>query len=157
VLGFCKFACSALTQCRIVSVLSDLPDMDSQASSSDEEDDERTVSTVAADTDASSICDMLHDDPEFGSLRLNSVVMSRVPDEVITIDDLEECEWADDEVVEDKAYKNVQELEVSEMATGSIPTVNRHEAHLDGGSQASTTNDKSVLWGFKWHTKKNPC
>jgi len=53
---------------------SDAPDMDSQASSSDKEDDERTVSTVATDvdavatdTDASSICDMLHDDPEFDS------------------------------------------------------------------------------------------
>jgi len=63
---------------------SDLPDMDSEASSLDEEDDdERTISTVATDTDtaatdtdASSIYDMLHDDPEFDSLRLNSVVIS---------------------------------------------------------------------------------
>jgi len=93
--------------------------MDSEASSSDEEDDdERTISTVATDTDtaatdtdASSIYDMLHDDPEFDSLRLNSVVMSRVPDEVITIDDLEEGE-TDDEVVEDKAYRNIQELKI---------------------------------------------
>jgi len=131
---------------------SDLPDMDSEASSSDEEDDdERTISTVAtdtdtaaADTDASLIYDMLHDDPEFDSLRLNSVVMSRVPDEVITIDALEEGE-TDDEVVEDKAYRNIQELKISEMATGMILTANRYEAHLDGGSQASTTNDKSVL------------
>jgi len=129
--------------------------MDSEASSSDEEDDDkRTISTVATDTDtaaadadASSICDMLHDDPEFDSLRLNSVVMLRVPDEVITIDDLEEGE-TDNEVVEDKFYKNIQELEVSEIATGVILTANRYEAHLDGGSQASTTNDKSVLWGF---------
>jgi len=87
---------------------SDLPDLDSQASSLDDEDDERTISTVATDTDtaatdtdASSIYDMLHDDPEFDSLRLNSVVVSRVPDEVITIDDLEEGE-TDDEVVEEK-------------------------------------------------------
>jgi len=28
---------------------------------------------------------------------------------VITIDDLEEGEWTDDEVVEDKAYKNIQD------------------------------------------------
>jgi len=49
--------------------------MDSQASSLDEEDDERTISTVATDThtvatdtDASSIYDMLHDDPEFNLL-----------------------------------------------------------------------------------------
>ena len=62
---------------------SDLPDLDSQASSSDDKDDERTTSTVATDTDtaatdtdASSIYDMLHDDPEFDSLRLNSVVAS---------------------------------------------------------------------------------
>ena len=136
---------------------SDSPDMDSQASSSGDEDDEQTVSTVATDTDASSICDMLHDDPEFDSLQLNSVVVSRVPDEVITIDDLEEGEWTDDEVVEDKACKNVKELKISETATGSILTANRCEAHPDGGSQASTTNDKSVLWGFKWHSKKNPC
>jgi len=137
--------------------------MDSQASSSDEEDDERTISTVAtdadtaaADADAFSICDMLHDDPEFDSLRLNSIVTSRVPDEVTTIDDLEEGE-TDDKVAEDKFCKNIQELEVSETATGPILTANRHEAHLDGGLQASTTNDKSVLWGFKLCTKKNPC
>jgi len=97
--------------------------MDSQASSSDEEDDERTISTVATDTDASSIYNMLHDNPEFNLLRLNSVVVSRVPNEVITIDDLEEGEWTDDEVVEDKAYKNIQELKISEIATGSIVTV----------------------------------
>jgi len=54
---------------------SDTPDLDSQASSSDEEDDERTISTVTADmdtavtdADASSMCDMLHDDPEFDLL-----------------------------------------------------------------------------------------
>jgi len=75
--------------------------MDSQASSLDDEDDERTISTVATDTDASSIFDMLHDDPEFNSLRLNSVVTLRVPDEVIMIDELEEGEWTDDESVED--------------------------------------------------------
>jgi len=131
--------------------------LDSQASSSDEEDDERTVSTVATDADASSIYDMLHDDPEFDLLRLNSVVILRVPDEVIMIDDLEEGESTDDEVVEDRAYKNVQELKISKVATGLILTANRYEAHLDGGSQASTTNDKSVLWGFKRYTKKNPC
>jgi len=139
---------------------SDEPDLDSQASSSGDEDDERTVSTVSTavtDTDASSIFDMLHDDPEFDSLRLNSVVVSRVPDEVITIDDLEEGEWTDKESVEDREYKNIQELKISEIATGSILTATRYEAHLDGGSQVSTTNDKSVLWGFKWYTKKNPC
>jgi len=38
-----------------------------------------------------------------------------------------------------------------------ILTANRCEAHLDGGLQASTTNDKSILWGFKEFTKKNPC
>jgi len=64
--------------------------MDSQAFSSDEEDDKRTISmvatdadTVATDADASSIYDMVHKDPEFDSLRLNSVVISRVPDEVM--------------------------------------------------------------------------
>jgi len=73
--------------------------------------------------------------------------MSRVPEEVTTIDDLEEGEWTDnDEVVEDRAYKNIQELKILKVATGMILTTNRHEAHLDGGSQASTTNDKSVLW-----------
>jgi len=54
---------------------SDIPDLDSQASSSDKEDDERTISIVATDVDAavtdadtSSMCNMLHDDPEFDSL-----------------------------------------------------------------------------------------
>jgi len=136
---------------------SDLPNLDSEASSSGNEDDERTVSTVATDTDASSIFDLLHDDPEFDSLRLNSVVVSRVPEEVITINELEEGEWTDEESVEDKAYKNIQELKISEVATGSIVTANRYEAHLDGGSQASTTTDKSVLWGFKSYTSKNQC
>jgi len=46
---------------------------------------------------------------------------------------------------------------ISEVATGSILTANRCEAHLDGGLQAPATNDKSVLWGFKPHTGKNPC
>ena len=110
---------------------SDAPGLDSQASSSDEEDDERTISTVAtdadtaaADADASSICGMLHDDPEFDSLRLNSVVTSRVPKEAMTTDGLEEGEWTDNEVVEDKVHKNIQELKISEMATGSILTAN---------------------------------
>jgi len=84
-------------------------------------------------------------------------VISRVPDEVITIDDLEEGEWTDDEAVEDRAYKNIQELKISEVATGLILAANRYKAHLDGGSQASTMNDKSVLWGFKRYMKKNPC
>jgi len=84
--------------------------------------------------DASSLFNLLHDDPEFDSLRLNSVVISRVPDEVITIDDLEEGEWTDEESIEDKAYKNVQELKISEVATGSILTANRYKVHLDGGS-----------------------
>jgi len=144
---------------------SDEPDLDSQASSSDDESDERTISTVAtdttvatdSDTDASLIYDMLHDDPEFDTLRLNSVVVSRVPNKVITIDHLGEGEWTDEEPEEDKAYRNIQELKISEIATGSILSANRFEAHLDGGSQASTTNDKSTLWGFKWFTKKNPC
>jgi len=136
----------------------DLPDLEDGASSVDSDsDDDRTISTVATDTDASSLFDLLHDDPEFDSLRLNSVVISRVPDEIITIDDLEEGEWTDEESIKDKAYKNVQELKISEVATGSILTANRYEAHLDGGSQASTTNDKAVLWGFKWCTNKNPC
>ena len=136
---------------------SDLPDLDSQTSSSDDDDDERTLLAVAADTDASSIFDLLHDDQEFDSLRLNSAVASGVPEEVIVINELEEGEWTDEESVEDRAYKNVQELKISEVATGLILTANRYEAHLDGGSQASTTNDKSVLWGFKQYTSKNPC
>jgi len=60
------------------------------------------------DTDASSIFDLLHDDPEFDSLRLNSVVVSRVPKEVIAIDELEEGERTDEESVEDKPYENIQ-------------------------------------------------
>jgi len=142
---------------------SDEPDLDSEASSSAYGDDERTISTVATETtvatdaDASLIYDMLHDDPEFDSLQLNSVVVSRVPDKVITIDNLEEGEWTDEEPEEDKAYQNIQELKISEIATGSILSANRYEAHLDRGLQVSTTNDKSALWGFKWFTKKNPC
>ena len=41
-------------------------------------------------------------------------------------------EWTDEEFVEDKAYKNVQELKILEVATGSILTANWYEAHLDG-------------------------
>jgi len=84
-------------------------------------------------------------------------VISRVPDKVTTIDDLEEGEWTDNEVAEDRACKNIQELKILKTATGLILTANQCEAHLDGGLQASTTNDKSVLWSFKWCTKKNPC
>jgi len=68
--------------------------------------------------------DMLHNDPGFDLLRLNSVGTSRVPDKVITIDDLEEREWTDNEVVEDRAYKNIQELKISKIATGLILTAN---------------------------------
>jgi len=100
---------------------------------------------------------MLHDDPEFDSLHLNSVVASRVPEEVIAIDDLEEGEWTNKESIEDRAYKNVQELKISEVAAGLILTANRYKAHLDGGSQVSATKNKCVLWGFKWYTDKNPC
>jgi len=131
--------------------------LDSKASSLGDKDNERTISAVTTDTDASSIFDLLQDDPEFDSLRLNSAVMSRVPEEVIAIDELEEGEWTDEESVKDKAYEKIQELKISEVATGSILTANRYKAHLDGGSQASTTNDKSVLWGFKSYTSKNPC
>jgi len=88
---------------------------------------------------------------------MNSVVISQVPDKVTTIDNLDEGEWTDDEIAEDRACKNIQELKISKIATGLIPTANRHKAHLDGGSQAFATNDRSVLWGFKWCTKKNPC
>jgi len=137
--------------------LSDLPDADSQESDSDDGNDDRTISTVATDTDASSVFDMIHDDPELALPCLNSVVTSRVPEEVIAIDNLEEGKWTDEESSEDRAYKNVQELKISEVATGSILTAYRCEAHLDGGSQAFTVNDKSVLWGFKWFTDKNPC
>jgi len=112
--------------------LSNLPDADSQESDTGDGDDDRTILMVVTDTDASSIFDMLHDDLEFDSLQLNSVVASRVPEEVITIDNLEEGEWTDEESVEDKAYKNVQELKISEVATGSILTANWYEAHLDG-------------------------
>ena len=139
---------------------SDVPDLDSQVSSSHDDDgDDRTISTVATDTDASLIFDMLHDDPEFASLRLNSVVLSRVPEEVIAIDNLEEGEWTDNDKdsVENKAFKNIQELRVSEIATGALLSANRYEAHLDGGSQASTTNDILVLWGYKPFTDRNPC
>jgi len=108
-------------------------------------DDDRTILTVATDTDSSSLFDLLHGDPEFDLLRLNSVIISRILDEVITIGDLlEEGAWVDEESVEDKAYKNVQELKILELATGSILTANRYEVHLNGGSQASTTNDKAV-------------
>jgi len=76
---------------------------------------------------------------------------------VITIDNLEEGEWTDEEHEEDRAYQNIQELKISEIATGSILSANRYKAHLDGGSQASTTNDKTALGGCKWFMKKNPC
>ena len=56
-------ACSDSTNLRVIPSRSaelslssrDLPDLDSVASSLDNEDDERTISTVAMDTDASSI------------------------------------------------------------------------------------------------------
>jgi len=67
---------------------------------------------------------MLHGNPEFASLRLNSVVVSRVPEEVIAINKLEEGEWTDEESIKDKAHKNIQELKISEAATGSMLTVN---------------------------------
>jgi len=46
--------------------------------------------------------DMPHDDPEFDSLHLNSVIVSRVPEEVIATDKLEEGEWTNEESVSTK-------------------------------------------------------
>jgi len=83
--------------------------------------------------------------------------MCRVLEEMIAINDLEEGKWTDEESIEDKVDKNIQELKILEVAAGLTLTANRYDAHLDGGSQASTMNDKSVLWGFKWFTEKNPC
>jgi len=85
--------------------------LDSQASSSDEEDDERTVSMVATDTDASPIFDLPHDDPELDSLRLNSAVASRVPEEVIAIDELEEGEWTDEETAQRQSLQEYPRAE----------------------------------------------
>jgi len=65
--------------------------------------------------------------------------------------------WTDEKFVTDESYKNNQELLLSEMATCSLLETNWHEAHLDGGSHASTMSDKSLLWGLNPFSNKNPC
>jgi hypothetical protein len=60
-------------------------------------DDDGTLSTVNSDSDASSIGRMIYDDPEFDSLRLNSLVVNRVPDLVISVDDLSAKSWSTEE------------------------------------------------------------
>ena len=100
-----------------------LPGLDSRASSSVTDDDDGTISTVNSDSDASSIDDMLWDDAEFNALRMNSVLVSRVPEEVIAIADLEEQSLdgeslaKDNEIVDDEPYKNIQKLMISKIAT----------------------------------------
>ena len=126
------------------------------------------MATVNTDSDASSINDLMLSDPEFSSLRLNSLMVSRVPDEIIAIDDLDEDEWtqpslqpddtSDDEEEElDEPYGSVQILELSKSATANRSGIQGHQAHLDGGSQASTTHEKSILWGYREYTDSNPC
>ena len=75
----------------------------------------------------------LHDDLELVSLCSNSVVVSRVPEEVIAIDEMDKGEFADDDddSVEDHAFKNVQEMKTTEVATGALLSTNWCEAHLD--------------------------
>jgi len=59
-----------LPSCSTESSLSssDLPYADSQESDTDDGNADRTVSTVATDTDALLVFDMLYDDPEFASI-----------------------------------------------------------------------------------------
>ena len=122
------------------------------------DDDDWTVSTVNTDSEASLINDMINSDADFHSIRLNSLLISRVPDEVITIDDLEEQEWTDDDKsCDEEEYRDIQMMTISELATKAKASDNPFVAHLDGGSQVSTTHDKSALWGMTLYTERRPC
>jgi len=121
------------------------------------ESDDRTIATVNADLDASLTHDVMQSDPKFASLCLNSIAASRVPDEAITVEDLEEGEWTGEEVFMDKAYQNIQKSTISKLATSSLLETNQYKAHLDGGLQVSMMNDKSLLWGFTWFLGNNLC
>ena len=125
-------------------------------------DDDGTLSTVNSDSDASSIGRMIYDDPEFDSLRLNSLVVNRVPDLVISVDDLSAKSWSTEEQDDEDdsvttPLQTEQVLEVSALASKPRNNGDSFRAHLDGGSQASTTNDRSVFWAYREFTDKNPC
>ena len=60
-----------------------------------------TETTVNSDSDASSICRMIDDDPEFDTLRLNSVTVSHIPDRIIYVDELSVNAEEDDYSVEE--------------------------------------------------------
>ena len=78
----------------------------------------------------------------------------RVPEEVTTIDDLEEGEWTDDdEVVEDRAYKNIQELKISKIATGMILTANRHK-HIWMGVRKRLPQMTSLSFGVSRSSRR---
>ena len=103
---------------------------------------------------------LLMEDPEFNSLRLNSVVVNRVPDMVISVDELSERSWSTDDDSIDSMDDSLQghgSEQILELSNLESKHVDSYRAHLDGGSQASTTNDLAVLWGYKKFTEKNPC
>jgi len=109
---------------------------------------------------------MMEDDPEFESLRLNSFLVSRVPEQVYTVEDASDDDTQfDDEMTElleeDEVVveqdRELRCLQLSKLATKESKTMEVYQAHLDGGSQASTTNDKSVLWGYTAFSRKFPC
>lgn len=136
---------------------STVPGLNSAPSSVASSDNDAMVSTVNADSDASSICQMLEEDAEFDALRVNSVMASRVPDRITFADDASSDKEDEDSAVPNTmSYAshcaNVCESKISSLACASSGKAGRHQAHLDGGSQASTTNDRSALWGCKEFT-----
>ena len=124
-----------------------------------------TETTVNSDSEASSICRMIDDDPEFDTLRLNSVAVSHIPDRIIFVDELsvnaEEDDYSVEELLEEFPYvpttDGICDLQLSEIACDTSSNAKIYQAHLDGGSQASTTHDLSVMWGYKPFTRQKPC
>ena len=118
---------------------------------------------ISISSDARSVEDLLVDDPEFRKIRVNSLMVNRLPEEIITIGGMDDesvssGELGDleiDEIVED-LYGNIREVKMSKEAMESTSDTD-YQAHMDGGSQVSTTNDLSVLWGYKPFSKKFPC
>ena len=130
------------------------------------QNDATTVSSseVRSRSELSSIQEMLDDDAGFDSLRINSLLVSSVPEQVHVVEDVdddvslfEESSVEEECDVQQLCSEGLQYLELTKLAIDTQPHSNKFQAHLDGGSQASTTNDRSLLWGYKPFSKKHPC
>jgi hypothetical protein len=78
---------------------------------------------------------------------------------VISVDELSERSWSTDDDSIDSMDDSLQghgSEQILELSNLEPKHVDSYRAHLDGGSQASTTNDLAVLWGLQEVHREEP-